>query len=103
MSEVVQAEKSFSIDQIPEPKNLEDVVFSLMVNPNLSSINYFNDFSEQEISPESIGDNDTDAGGRKGQPLRLIQKPGACHGIFYKGGPVKNGSKVLAINQQIFF
>lgn len=60
MSEVVQAEKSFSIDQIPEPKNLEDVVFSLMVNPNLSSINYFNDFGEINISPDSIGNTETD-------------------------------------------
>jgi phosphoribosylformylglycinamidine synthase len=60
MSEVVQTEKSFSIDQIPEPKNLEDVVFSLMVNPNLSSINYFNDFGELNISPDSIGNTETD-------------------------------------------
>lgn len=60
MSEVVQAEKSFSIDQISEPKNLEDVIFSLMVNPNLSSINYFNDFGEINISPDSIGNTETD-------------------------------------------
>jgi len=36
------------------------VIFSLMVNPNLSSINYFNDFGEINISPESIGNSDTD-------------------------------------------
>jgi len=60
MSEVIQAEKSFTIDSIPEPENLEDVIFSLMVNPNLSSINYFNDFGESNISPDSIGDSDTD-------------------------------------------
>lgn len=60
MSEVVQAEKSFSIDQISEPKNLEDVIFSLMVNPNLSSINYFNDFGEIIVSPDSIGNTETD-------------------------------------------
>lgn len=62
MSDVIQAEKSFSIDLIPEPENVEDVVFSLMVNPNLSSINYFNDFGELSISPEAIGDSDTEAG-----------------------------------------
>ncbi len=56
----MQKEKEFSIDSIPEPKDIEDVVFSLMVNPNLSSINYFNDFSEKGISPESIGDGDND-------------------------------------------
>ncbi|HSM46294.1 MAG TPA: hypothetical protein VK872_00645, partial [Draconibacterium sp.] len=60
MSEVIQAEKSFTIDSIPEPESLEDVIYSLMVNPNLSSINYFNDFSEINISPDSIGDSDTD-------------------------------------------
>lgn len=63
MSEEIQTEKEFTIDSIPEPKNVEDVVFSLMVNPNLSSINYFNDFSELNISPDSIGDTDTDETG----------------------------------------
>ena len=63
MSDVIQAEKSFTIDSLPEPENLEDVVYSLMVNPNLSSINYFNDFGDLNISPESIGDSDTDETG----------------------------------------
>jgi phosphoribosylformylglycinamidine synthase len=63
MSEVIQAEKSFTIDSITEPEILEDVIYSLMVNPNLSSINYFNDFSEINISPDSIGDSDTDESG----------------------------------------
>lgn len=63
MSDVIQAETNFSIDLIPEPENLEDVVFSLMVNPNLSSINYFNDFGELTISPDSIGDTDIDETG----------------------------------------
>ena len=55
MSNAVQTEKEFSIDMIPEPENLEEIVYSLMVNPNLSTINYFNDFSDHGISPESIG------------------------------------------------
>ncbi len=63
MGDVIQAEKSFTIDSITEPENLEDVIFSLMVNPNLSSINYFNDFGELSISPDSIGDTDTDETG----------------------------------------
>ena len=63
MSDVIQTEKSFTIDSIPEPENLEDVIFSLMVNPNLSSINYFNDFGDLNISPDSIGDTDTDETG----------------------------------------
>lgn len=60
MSNAVQTEKEFSIDMIQEPENMEEVVFSLMVNPNLSTINYFNDFSEQGISPESIGESETE-------------------------------------------
>ena len=63
MNDILQAEKDFSIDTIPEPENIEDVIFSLMVNPNLSSINYFNDFSEVNISPDSIGDSDNDETG----------------------------------------
>ncbi|MDX8338704.1 AIR synthase-related protein [Draconibacterium sp. IB214405] len=63
MSDAVQTEKEFSIDMISEPENIEEIVFSLMVNPNLSTINYFNDFSEQGISPESIGDSETDETG----------------------------------------
>ncbi|WP_321367890.1 AIR synthase-related protein [uncultured Draconibacterium sp.] len=63
MSDAVQTEKEFSIDMISEPENIEEIVFSLMVNPNLSTINYFNDFSDQGISPESIGDSDTDETG----------------------------------------
>ncbi|NQU52838.1 MAG: hypothetical protein HQ522_09895 [Bacteroidetes bacterium] len=60
MSDVIQEEKEFAIDSIPEPEKIEDVIFSLMVNPNLSSINYFNDFGEINISPDSIGDGDAD-------------------------------------------
>lgn len=63
MSDVIQAEKSFTVDTISEPENLEDVIYSLMVNPNLSSINYFNDFGDFNISPDSIGDSDTDETG----------------------------------------
>lgn len=55
--------QEFHIDSIPEPENLEDVIFSLMVNPNLSTINYFNDFSEQSISPEYLeNENDDESG-----------------------------------------
>jgi len=63
MSDVLQKEKEFAIDSIPEPANLEDVIYSLMVNPNLSSINYFNDFGDSNISPDVIGDSETDETG----------------------------------------
>lgn len=63
MSDTNQTEKEFSIDMIPEPEKIDEIIFSLMVNPNLSAVNYFNDFSEQNISPAFIGDNDTDETG----------------------------------------
>jgi phosphoribosylformylglycinamidine synthase subunit PurL len=56
-------EKVFTIENIPEPENIADVIYSLMVNPNLASINYFNDFSEGGISPDLIGNCDTDESG----------------------------------------
>lgn len=63
MSDLLQKEKKFSIDSIPEPANLEDVIYTLMVNPNLSSINYFNDFGDSNISPDVIGDSEVDETG----------------------------------------
>ena len=60
MKDTLQQEKDFTIDSVPEPADIENVIFSLMVNPNLSSINYFNDFSEAGILPDSIGDGDND-------------------------------------------
>ncbi len=63
MSDTVQKEQKFSIDMVPEPENIEDVIYSLMVNPNLSTVNYFNDFSDAGISPDSIGDSDSDESG----------------------------------------
>jgi len=63
MSELKETRERFSIDDIKEPEKLEDVIFSLMVNPNLSTVNYFNDFSEQNISPDSLGDGDSEESG----------------------------------------
>ena len=63
MSDTIQGEKQFVIESIPEPENIEEVIYSLMVNPNLSTINYFNNFNEQSISPDAIGGNDADETG----------------------------------------
>ncbi|HKJ79701.1 MAG TPA: AIR synthase-related protein, partial [Prolixibacteraceae bacterium] len=60
MNDILQKETEMTIDSVPEPENIEDVIYSLMVNPNLSSINYFNDFGETPLSPESIGNIETD-------------------------------------------
>jgi phosphoribosylformylglycinamidine synthase len=63
MNPLHDKDKDNLINYIPEPENLEDVVYSLMVNPNLSTINYFNDFSDQHISPESLEDTAMDESG----------------------------------------
>ena len=73
MNEIVENEEEFVIDSIPEPENIEDVIYSLMVNPNLSAINYFNDFSDLNLSPDSIGNSDTDETG-----LFDIDSTGTC-------------------------
>jgi phosphoribosylformylglycinamidine synthase len=52
--------QGFSIDSIPEPENIEDIIYSMMINPNLSNMNYFNSFNEIEISPDSVRDEDTE-------------------------------------------
>jgi phosphoribosylformylglycinamidine synthase subunit PurL len=63
MKDILPKKIKFTIDSVSEPENIEDVIYSLMVNPNLSSVNYFNDFSELTISPESIGDTEKDETG----------------------------------------
>jgi phosphoribosylformylglycinamidine synthase subunit PurL len=60
MKDTIQKEKEINLDSLPEPIDIENIIYSLMVNPNLSSINFFNDFSEAGISPDSIGDGDND-------------------------------------------
>jgi phosphoribosylformylglycinamidine synthase len=63
MKQSKQVSDLFDINMVPEPEDLEDVIFSMMVNPNLSTINYFNDFSDQQISPASLEDTATDESG----------------------------------------
>ncbi|MDA3881597.1 MAG: AIR synthase related protein [Prolixibacteraceae bacterium] len=36
----------FDINQLPEPADIGDIIMNLMVNPNLSPLNYFNDFTD---------------------------------------------------------
>lgn len=60
MSDTIQTEEQFMIESIPEPENIEEIIFSLMVNPNLSTINYFNDFNELGISPDDIENEEGD-------------------------------------------
>ena len=44
--EQVNTTVDFDINQIPEPEDINEVIMNLMVNPNLSPLNYFNDFTD---------------------------------------------------------
>ncbi|WP_372775288.1 AIR synthase-related protein [Mangrovibacterium sp.] len=63
MAEVTENKQVFSIDQIEEPKDIHEIVFNLMVNPNLAPVNYFNDFSDEGVQLENLASDDTDDAG----------------------------------------
>ena len=63
MAKTTDNKKSFSIDQIEEPKNIKDIIYNLMADPNLAPINYFNDFSEKGCEMENLASDDTDETG----------------------------------------
>ncbi len=63
MAEITEKQEVFSIDQIEEPKDIHEIVFNLMVNPNLAPVNYFNDFSDEGVELESLANEDTDDAG----------------------------------------
>lgn len=46
--------QEFTIDQLPEEQDIQDIVFNLMVDPNLAPINYFNDFTEEAIDVSAM-------------------------------------------------
>jgi phosphoribosylformylglycinamidine synthase subunit PurL len=51
----------FDIDNIPEPEKIDEVIYSLMVNPNLTPLNYFNDFTDNIPDPVNIGKESTES------------------------------------------
>jgi len=55
--------QEFDIEQIPEPQNINEVIYNLMVNPNLSPINYFNDFTDVVPDPNKIQGEGNDESG----------------------------------------
>ena len=63
MAEIAENKEVFSIDQIEEPKDINEIVFNLMVNPNLAPVNYFNDFSDEGFDLESVANGETDDAG----------------------------------------
>ncbi|MCL1821537.1 MAG: AIR synthase related protein, partial [Prolixibacteraceae bacterium] len=73
MNDRTKQNKPFSIDNVQDPENLEDIIFTLMVNPNLSTINYFNDFNDQVISSEALEDTGSEEGG-----IFILDDVGLC-------------------------
>ncbi len=55
--------QEFTIDQISEDQDIQDIVFNLMADPNLAAINYFNDFSEETVDLASLSNSDNDENG----------------------------------------
>ncbi|MCX6228559.1 MAG: AIR synthase-related protein [Bacteroidia bacterium] len=49
---------AFTIDQIPEPDDLRNVIYSMIAIPHLSPVNIFNEFSPVSIDSNQIGKDD---------------------------------------------
>ena len=52
--------QEFTIDQLQEEQDIQDIVFNLMVDPNLAPINYFNDFTEEAIDVSAMSNDEND-------------------------------------------
>lgn len=61
MSETSQ--KPLHIDQIPEPEDLQSVIYSMLAIPHLSPVNIFNDFAAPDLDPSQISEPNADDSG----------------------------------------
>ena len=48
----------FTIDQVPEPTDLRNVIYSMVAMPHLSPVNLFNEFASSAIDPTQVGKED---------------------------------------------
>jgi phosphoribosylformylglycinamidine synthase len=55
--------QEFSIEQLQEEQDIQDIVYQLMADPNLAAINYFNDFSDESIDLSSMSNDETEETG----------------------------------------
>jgi phosphoribosylformylglycinamidine (FGAM) synthase-like enzyme len=55
--------QEFSIDQLPEEQDIQDIVYNLMADPNLAAINYFNDFSDGSLDLSAISNDENEETG----------------------------------------
>lgn len=67
--------QGFTIDQLEEEQNIQDIVFNLMADPNLAPINYFNDFSEGPVDLSAMSNEEVEGTGifstENGQALAI--------------------------------
>ena len=55
--------KSFTIDQIPEPEDIQSVIYSMLAIPHLSPVNIFNEFAAPDLDPSQMSNDNTDDSG----------------------------------------
>ncbi len=55
--------QEFSINQLDAEQDIQDIVFNLMVDPNLAAINYFNDFTDDSVDLKSVSNEEDDETG----------------------------------------
>lgn len=55
--------QEFNIAQLPEEQDIHDIVFNLMADPNLAALNYFNDFTEENVDFSSMANAENDETG----------------------------------------
>ena len=55
--------KLFTIDQVPEPDDLRNVVYSMIAIPHLSPVNIFNEFASAAIDSKQVGKDDLSGAG----------------------------------------
>ncbi len=55
--------QEFTIDQLPEEQDIQDIAYNLMADPNLAAINYFNDFSDDSLNLSAISNDQNEETG----------------------------------------
>jgi phosphoribosylformylglycinamidine (FGAM) synthase-like enzyme len=55
--------KYFTIDQVAEPENLRNVIYSMIAIPHLSPVNIFNEFASTAIESTQVGKEDLSGAG----------------------------------------
>jgi len=57
------AKKIFTIDQVPEPTDIRNVIYSMVAIPHLSPVSIFNEFASTAIDSTQVGKDDLNGAG----------------------------------------